>query len=280
MRRIQVRDNYDKTNLAATARPVRQLAKPGRHERAGVKRSGARNEAERFALIVKYAPLVKFLANRMAIRLPPSVSVDDLISAGIIGLLDAIDKFDPGKGVQFKTYAEFRIKGSILDELRSMDWIPRSVRKKIREMEEVISAVEQKLNRPAEDSEIAEQMGVDLDTYYDMLDKARGIDLLSLDEYVSSYKHNSEAKKSYESTVRGDYDTVDQVMTQELREVIADGIKALPKREQMVVSLYYYNELTLKEIGEVMGLTESRISQIHTKAIIRLRTRLRSYSET
>jgi RNA polymerase sigma factor for flagellar operon FliA len=269
MRRIQVRDNYDKTNLAATAR----------HKRADFKRSVASNEAERFALIVKYAPLVKFLANRMAIRLPPSVSIDDLISAGIIGLLDAIEKFDPGKGVQFKTYAEFRIKGSILDELRSMDWIPRSVRKKVREMEQVISALEQKLNRPAEDSEIAEQMDVDLDTYYDMLDKARGIDLLSLDEYVSSHRHNSEPKKSYESTVRGDYDTVDQVMTQELRQVIADGIKTLPKREQIVVSLYYYNELTLKEIGEIMDLTESRISQIHTKAIIRLRTKLRSYAE-
>jgi RNA polymerase sigma factor for flagellar operon FliA len=270
MRRIQARNNYDKTNLPATAR----------RKRAGLKRSEASEESERFAMIAKYAPLVKFLASRMAIRLPPSVSTDDLISAGIIGLLDAIEKFDPGKGVQFKTYAEFRIKGSILDELRSMDWIPRSVRKKIREMEQVISAVEQKLNRPAEDSEIAEQMGVDLDTYYDMLDKARGIDLLSLDEYVSSYKHDAEPKKSYDSIVRGDYDTVDQVMTQELKEVIADGIKALPKREQVVVSLYYYNELTLKEIGEVMGLTESRISQIHTKAIIRLRTRLRSYSET
>jgi len=212
-------------------------------------------------------------------RLPPSVSVDDLISAGIMGLLDAIEKFDPSKEVQFKTYAEFRIRGAILDELRSMDWIPRSIRKKVREMEQAIIAVERKLRRPAEDSEIAGHMGVDLDTYYDMLDKARGIDLLSFDEYVDSHKDNFESKKSFKSLIRGDYDPVDHIMSQELKEVIADGIKGLREKEQMVVSLYYYKGLTLKEIGEVMGLTESRISQIHTKAIIKLRTRLRTYSE-
>ena len=273
MHRTQVK-YYGKTNPHATARYARKSVQPGEH-----KRSGAGDEAERDALIVKYAPLVKFLASRMAMRLPPSVSVDDLISAGIMGLLDAIEKFDPGKKVQFRTYAEFRIKGAILDELRSMDWIPRSTRKKIREMEQAVTAVEQKLRRPAEDREIAEEMGVDLDTYHDMLDKARGIDLLSFDEYVSSHKHSTEPKRPYKSLIQTGEDTVEHVMAQELKEVIADGIKALPKKDQMVVSLYYYNELTLKEIGKVMGLTESRISQIHTKAIIRLRTRLRSYSE-
>lgn len=273
MHRIQVKC-YGKTNPHATARYARKSVQPGGH-----KRSGAGDEAERDALIVKYAPLVKFLASRMAMRLPPSVSVDDLISAGIMGLLDAIEKFDPGKKVQFRTYAEFRIKGAILDELRSMDWIPRSIRKKIREMEQAVTSVEQKLGRPAEDREIAEVMGVDLDTYRDMLDKARGIDLLSFDEYVSSHKHSTAPKRPYKSLIQTGEDTVEHVMAQELKEVIADGIKALPKKDQMVVSLYYYNELTLKEIGKVMGLTESRISQIHTKAIIRLRTRLRSYSE-
>ncbi len=237
------------------------------------------DKAERDALIARYAPLVKLLANRMAMRLPPSVSVDDLISAGIIGLLDAIGKFDPSKEVQFKTYAEFRIRGAILDELRSMDWIPRSIRKKVREIEQAIIVVERKLGRPAEDSEIAGQIGVDLDTYYDMLDKARGIDLLSFDEYVDSHSDSFESKKSFKSLIRGNYDPIDHIMTQELKEVISDGIKALSKKERMVVSLYYYKGLTLKEIGEVMGLTESRISQIHTKAIIKLRTRLRSYSE-
>jgi RNA polymerase sigma factor for flagellar operon FliA len=215
----------------------------------------------------------------MAMRLPPSVTVDDLISAGIMGLLDAIDKFDPGKEVKFKTYAEFRIRGAILDELRSMDWIPRSIRRKVREIEQAIIAAERKLSRPAEDSEIAGQMGVDLDTYYEILDKARGIDLLSFDEYVDSHTDDFESKKSFKNLMRGDYDPVDHVIIQERKEIVANGIKALPEKEQMVVSLYYYNGLTLKEIGKVMGLTESRISQIHTKAIMKLRTRLRSYSE-
>ncbi len=290
MHKIQVKEKYGKTNPPAT-RP--RLPSPGSscvastlfivnggqvHGNGGQVTDG--DGAERDALIVKYAPLVKYLANRMAIRLPPSVSVDDLISAGIIGLLDAIEKFDPSKEVQFKTYAEFRIRGAILDELRSMDWVPRSIRKKVREIENAIITAERKLNRPAEDLEIAGEIGIDLDTYYDMLDKARGIDLLSFDEYLDSHTDNFESKKSFKSLIAGDYDPIDHIMTRELKEVIADGIKVLPKKEQMVISLYYYKGLTLKEIGKVVGLTESRISQIHTKAIIRLRTRLKSYSET
>ena len=270
MHRIQAKENYNKTNTPAT----------GRVKRAGSRRSGPKEEAEREALIAKYAALVKFLANRMAIRLPPSVSVDDLISAGIIGLLDAIEKFDPCKKVKFKTYAEFRIKGAILDELRSMDWLPRSIRKKVREMEKAISAVEQRVGRPAEDSEIAGQMGIDLETYYNILDRAGGIELLSLDAYVDSHKDNSESKGSFKSLLREGCNPFDHIITHELKEIVADGIKALPEKEQMVVSLYYYNGLTLREIGEVIGLTESRISQIHTKAIIRLRIRLGSYFET
>jgi len=283
MRKIQVRKSYGKTNPPAT-RP--RLPSPGSSCVASTLFIGNGGQvtdgdgAERDALIVKYAPLVKYLANRMAIRLPPSVSVDDLISAGIIGLLDAIEKFDPSKEVQFKTYAEFRIKGAILDELRSMDWVPRSIRKKVRQIENAIITAERKLNRPAEDLEIAGEMGIDLDTYYDMLDKARGIDLLSFDEYLDSHTDNFESKKSFKSLIAGDYDPIDHIMTRELKEVIADGIKVLPKKEQMVVSLYYYKGLTLKEIGKVVGLTESRISQIHTKGIIRLRTRLKSYLET
>ena len=250
-----------------------------RHQQENLGQVADQDAAERSALIVQYAPLVKYLANRMAIRLPPSVSVDDLISSGIIGLLDAIKKFDPTRQVQFKTYAEFRIKGAILDELRTMDWVPRSIRKKVREIEKAITTVERKLNRPAEDSEIAEEMGIDLETYHGMLDKARGIDLLSFDEYMDSHRDNFESKKSFKSLIAADHDTIDHIMSHELKEVIADGIEGLPKKEQMVVSLYYYKGLTLKEIGEVMGLTESRISQIHTKVIIKLRTRLRSYLE-
>jgi RNA polymerase sigma factor for flagellar operon FliA len=259
MPRTQARENYEETNVGLL---------------------GARDVAARNALMAEYAPLVKFLANRIAMRLPPNVSVDDLISAGSLGLLDAIEKFDPRREVQLKTYAECRIKGAILDELRSMDWMPRSIRKRVREMEQATAEVEQKLRRPARDSEIAGELGIDLDTYYDMLDAAQDLEVLSLDAYVDGPQDHCGSERSHKSLIRGEDDPVDHVMTQELKEVIARGIKALSKKEQIVVSLYYYDGLTLKEIGAVMGLTESRISQIHTKAVAKLRSRLRSYFET
>jgi RNA polymerase sigma factor for flagellar operon FliA len=236
-----------------------------------------RNETERQDLIVEYAPLVKFVANRMAMRVPPSVSLDDLISAGIMGLLDAVDRFDPSRQVQFKTYAEFRIRGAMLDELRSMDWVPRSTRKKIHEMERAITAVEGRLKRPADDLEIAEEMAIDLDTYYGVLNKARGLELLSIDEYLKDDRDHSESKKTFQNLIPGDDDLGDHIMASELRRVIADSLKTLSEKEQTVLSLYYYDELTLREIGEVLDLTESRISQIHTKAIVKLRPKLKSY---
>lgn len=238
------------------------------------------DDRERKALIIQYAPLVKFLASRMAMRVPPSVSLDDLISSGIMGLLDAIDKFDPSRDVQFKTYAEFRIRGAMLDELRNMDWVPRSTRKKIHEMERAIAASEGKLGRPTEDFEIAEEMGVDLDTYYQILNKARGVELFRLDEYIKDDRNNTESRKSFKSLMQGQDDPGQHIMVQELKRVVAEAIKTLSGKEQMVISLYYYDELTLKEIGQIMGLTESRISQIHTKSIIKLRAKLNSYHET
>jgi RNA polymerase sigma factor for flagellar operon FliA len=244
-----------------------------------VRRAKHMDETERNALIVQYAPLVKFLASRMAMRVPPSVSLDDMISAGIMGLLDAIDKFDPSREIQFKTYAEFRIRGAMLDELRNMDWVPRSTRKKIHTMERAITAVEAKLGRPAEDFEIAEEMGVDLDTYYKILNKSRGIELLSLDEYIKGDKSSGEPKKSFRSLIQGNDDPGRYIMASELKHVIAEAIRTLAKKEQIVISLYYYDELTLKEIGQILGLTESRISQIHTKSVIKLRAKLSLYYE-
>lgn len=246
-------------------------------QKTDIRWPGPTDVAERNALVAEYAPLVKFLANRIAMRLPPNVSVDDLISAGSLGLLDAIEKFDPGRAVQLRTYAECRIKGAILDELRSMDWMPRSIRKRVREMEQATVAVEQKLGRPARDSEIAGQMGIDVETFYKLFDAAQDLEVLSLDEYVERAQDNSGSERSHRGLIRGDDSPVDHVMSRELKEVIADGIKTLPKKDQIVVSLYYYDGLTLKEIGEVMGLTESRISQIHSKAISKLRTKLKSY---
>lgn len=236
-----------------------------------------RDNMERNDLVVEYAPLVKFVANRIAMRVPPSVSLDDLISAGIMGLLDAIDRFDPSRQVQFKTYAEFRIRGAMLDELRSMDWVPRSTRKKIHDMEKAITAVEGRLKRPADDLEIAEEMDIDLDTYYGVLNKARGIELLCLDAYLKDDKDHSESKKTFKSLICGDDDLGDHIMASELKRVVADSLKTLSEKEQVVLSLYYYDELTLREIGEVLNLTESRISQIHTKAIVKLRPKLKAY---
>ena len=246
-------------------------------QQAELQGSMAQEDAERGALVARYAPLVKLLANRMAMRLPPSVSVDDLISAGSVGLLDAIDKYDPGKDAQLKTYAEFRIKGAILDELRSMDWLPRSARKMARQMEGATMAVEQKLSRPAHSSEIAAEMCVDIDTYHGMLDQAREVEVLSLDDCVERYNNGSGPKRSFESLISGDDNPFDRVAAQELKKVMTDEIKALAEKEQMVISLYHYEGLTLREIGEVIGLTESRVSQIHTKAITKLRSRFASY---
>jgi len=240
-------------------------------------RDKIKGNMERNDLIVEYAPLVKFVANRIAMRVPPSVSLDDLISAGIMGLLDAVDRFDPSRQVQFKTYAEFRIRGAILDELRSMDWVPRSTRKKIHDMERAVTAVEGRLKRPADDSEIAEEMDINVDSYYGILNKARGVELLSLDEYLKDDRDNSESKKTFKSLIRGNDDLGDHIMASELKRVIAESLETLTEKEQMVLSLYYYDELTLREIGEVLDLTESRISQIHTKAVIKLRPKLKSY---
>ena len=246
-------------------------------DRTGFDRSDGQNDARRDALVARYAPFVKLLANRMALRLPPSVSVDDLISAGSIGLLDAIDKFDPSKDVQLKTYAEFRIKGAILDELRQMDWLPRSVRKMSRQMERAAAEVEKRLNRPARDAEIADEMGVDLETYYDMLGHARDVEVFSLDEFVENHGNDSACKRSYGSLISGNDSPLDRVVAQQMKEFMVQEIKSLPQRDQIVISLYYYEGLTLKEIGEVIQLTESRISQIHSRIIARLRSRFKSF---
>ena len=200
---------------------------------------GERDAAGHNALIAEYAPLVQFLVDRVATRLPPNVSVDDLISAGSLGLLDAIEKFDPCREVQLKTYAACRIKGAMLDELRSMDWMPRSIRKRVREMEYATAAVEQKLRRPAGSSEIAGQMGIDLDTFYGIFNAAQNLEVLSLDEYVDGPKERYGSERSHKGLIQGEDNPVDHVMTQELKEVIAHGIKTLSKKEQMVVSLYY-----------------------------------------
>ncbi len=230
-------------------------------------RTGTREE-----LIKKYAPLVKYIADRISIRLPPNISRDELISAGIVGLLDAIEKFDPEMGIKFQTYAEHRIKGTILDELRKMDWVPRSIRKDVHQIENTILALESRLGREPEDHEVAEEIGVDIDSYYKMIDRAKGISLLSLNEIMPDG-----SIPRYTKQVSNLPSPFEELRLKELKGVLAKALEGLQKKEQLVISLYYYDELTLKEIAEVLDLTESRISQIHSKAIVRLRARLRSF---
>jgi len=223
-------------------------------------------------LITEYAPLVKYIAHRIAMRLPPHVEVDDLINTGILGLIDAIEKFDPSKEVKFKTYAEIRIKGAILDELRAMDWIPRSIRKVINKLIDAYHELEQRLGRPAEDEEIAEELGLKMEEFYQLLKQAAGVPLISLDGLVD----HEEKRRSILSCLE-DHKSVNGfgiLGLNELKDTIANAIEDLPEKERQVISLYYYDELTMKEIGKVLDLTESRVSQIHTKAVLRLRVRI------
>jgi len=226
-------------------------------------------------LIIKYAPLVKQIAERMAVRLPPNISKEELIGPGVLGLFDAIDKFDSKRGIKFRTYANLRIKGAILDELRKMDWISRSVRRNINRIEDAIRTLELKLGREPKDDEIAEEMGLEMDSYYRMISRSQGVNLLSLDELMldgTTFKVSKQASDQPSP--------IDELKVKEIKSIIFKAMSTLSKKEQIVLSLYYYDELTLKEIAQVLSLTESRISQIHSKAIIRLRMKLKSYYES
>jgi RNA polymerase sigma factor for flagellar operon FliA len=235
------------------------------------------NSEEREMHINRYAPLVKTIAGRLKIRLPAHISQDDLISAGIIGLLDAVDKFDPNKGIDFKSYAEFRIRGAMLDELRSMDWVPRSVRKNAKRLQEAYNKVEKENMRPATDEEVAKQLGVTLEEYYRLLDDARAILVINEDE-INTMLPKGELDSSVMMNLSNTQkDPLSNLNLLEVKEVIAKAVEKLPKNESMVMALYYYEELTMKEIGKIMGYTESRVSQLHTKAVLRLRVSLKPY---
>ena len=228
---------------------------------------------KRQELIVKYTPLIKYIANRIAIRLPSHIDIEDIVNTGVLGLMDAIEKFDPTRGVKFETYAEFRIKGAILDELRALDWVPRSVRKIATWLETANAALEKKLGRPAYDEELAEAMDIEVDKLHELLSRAGGISLLSLEMVIN--KNDGKRSLTDFLSAKDDQNPVESMKLEEMRDIVADCIELLPEKEKLVVSLYYYDELTMKEIGSVLKLTESRVSQIHTKAVMRLRGKLR-----
>ncbi|MBN1868756.1 FliA/WhiG family RNA polymerase sigma factor [Candidatus Sumerlaeota bacterium] len=250
----------------ATARPVDAYSK--------TETALPRTLEDRNAMIEEYLPLVKYIASRIAGRLPSHVEIDDLINAGVIGLIDAIEKFDPTRKIKFKTYAEFRIKGAILDELRALDWVPRSTRQKATRLERAFTELEQQLGRVASDPEVVEHMGISFDEYNQMVVEARGISLISLDELHGDSDENTE-RNLLELLADPSYvDPAEAINLDQVYRIVAESIDMLPEKERLVISLYYYDELTMKEIGEILEITESRVSQIHTKAILRLRGRL------
>ncbi len=228
----------------------------------------------RDALVKQYAPLVKYVAGKVAVGMPNNVEFDDLVGYGVFGLFDAIEKFDPDKHVKFKTYAVTRIRGAIFDELRSIDWVPRSVRQKSRELEDTVRRLESSLGRPATDEEIAKEMKMSVKELERTMLKISGTSMLSLNDVWYTGEDNDKVSiaDSIESPDSLTPETI--VEKDEIRRVIVQAIQELPEKEKKVLVLYYYEDLTLKEIGQVLHVTESRVSQLHTKAIMRLRTKL------
>jgi len=221
-------------------------------------------------LLEQHADLVKRIAYHLANRLPPSVQVDDLVQAGMIGLLDAARNYDQGRNASFKTYASIRIRGAMLDEIRKNDWIPRSVHSKAKLLAGAIRAVENREGRDARAQEIANELGLSLDKYHELLMSANGQKILSLDETTSEDGDGNLMDSLMDETPS----PMEKIQDQDVKNMLADAISGLPERERMVMSLYYDEELNLREIGQVMGVSESRISQIHSQAIIRLQARI------
>lgn len=222
-------------------------------------------------LLVEHMPMVKRLAHHMKAKLPPSVEVDDLVQAGMMGLLDAINRYEETHGAQFETYAVLRIRGAMLDELRSSDWMPRSTRQNMRKVEAAMHALQQKLGRPPNESEVAKSLKMTLADYQDLLSDSGGHQLVYYEDF-----HENDGNDSFlDRYAVDDADPLRHLLDSDFRQAVIEAIDALPEREKILMGLYYEEELNLKEIGAVMGVSESRVSQLHTQAVARLRTRLR-----
>lgn len=224
-------------------------------------------------LILEYAPLVKVVAGRLSMYLGYNVEYEDLVSYGVFGLIDAIDKFDTGKEVKFETYASLRIRGAILDQIRKMDWIPRTIRQRQRQIDTAMKDIEQKNGRPATDAEIAAYIGISEDELSDWQNQAKADNMVSLNEYVEQGNDISSDKG-----LGGGFDTPERVIEKsELKEMLAQALELLTEKEKKVILLYYYEDLTLKEISRILEVSESRISQLHTKALQKMKTKMGNY---
>jgi RNA polymerase sigma factor for flagellar operon FliA len=228
-------------------------------------------------LITEHTPLVKKLAHQLKAKLPPSVEVDDLIQAGMIGLLDAVSRYEETHGAQFETYAVQRIRGAMLDELRSSDWLPRSMRQNMRKVEEAMNILQQRLGRPPQESEVAKQLKLSLADYQDLLSEGGGHQLVYYEDF-----HDGEENEHFLDRYCADNsaDPLQALMNTGFRSAVIDAITALPEREKILMGLYYEQEMNLKEIGAVMGVSESRVCQLHSQAIARLRSYLRERAWT
>jgi RNA polymerase sigma factor for flagellar operon FliA len=250
-----------------------QIRKYCRASDAG--RTGERlDDRYRESLIREFAPLVKYIADRMAMHLPAGVSREDLISAGTLGLNEAIDRFQPDKNVKFKTFATYRIKGAMVDEVRKMGWASRSVIRNHQRIEAAREELKKKLEKEPRDVDLARHLGMTLESYHTMLWQTRGISLMSLDEVMPD---GTTAR--IDGQVSSEMSALEALTLKQMKEVIAEEISTLPENEQIIISLYYYEELTLKEIGAVLNLTESRISQIHSKILSKFRIRLQDMKD-
>jgi RNA polymerase sigma factor for flagellar operon FliA len=224
-------------------------------------------------IIVEYAPLVKVVAGRLSMYLGKNVEFEDLVSYGIFGLIDAIDKFDLDKDVKFETYASLRIRGSILDQIRKMDWIPRTIRQKQKRIDEAVKAVEMRTGKTATDEDIAQELGVSEDELVDWQSQLKVTNVVSLNEYVEQGSEPVMDAHSNSHFIQPE----DMLAKQELKEMLEESLELLTEKERKVILMYYYEELTLKEISQVLEVSESRVSQLHTKAIIKMRKRMGDY---
>jgi RNA polymerase sigma factor for flagellar operon FliA len=231
-----------------------------------------KGKADRDHLLEQHMPLVKRLAHHMKAKLPPSVEVDDLVQAGMMGLLDAINRYEDTHGAQFETYAVLRIRGAMLDELRNSDWMPRSTRQSMRKVETAMNALQQKLGRAPTESEVAKSLKISLAEYQDLLSEGGGHQLIYYEDFHGDDDGNDSFLDRY---VVDDSDPLRALLETDFRQAVIDAIDSLPPREKILMGLYYEEELNLKEIGAVMGVSESRVSQLHTQAVSRLRAALR-----
>jgi RNA polymerase sigma factor for flagellar operon FliA len=241
-----------------------------KYESKDVKKVSANDKDK---LILEYSSLIKFIAQKIAVRLPSNIELDDLISAGVIGLMDAIDKYDPSRDNKFKTYAEFRIRGAILDELRAQDWVPRSIRDKAKLLERTMVQLEVDFGRSPTDEEVAAALKINMDEFYDLINQVRPVSLLSIDDQQT---FSNVDKKSILNILEGCKlnNPFNQLNIKTVKDCVTQAIEELPERQRLVLSLYYYEDLNLKESGKVLRVTESRVSQLHAQAVVKLRAKL------